>query len=113
MYATNRSGTWLPQVLDSSGNMGTYSALTLNAAGGVYVAYKDDSGENLKIATNLSGGFQTYVIDSAGNVGQWIDAAFDETNGVLWVSYIDNTNGDVKSAKITVLNAVDQNCDGY
>ena len=44
-------GSWVRGVIDAAGDVGSHVAVSVNAAGVVYIAYRDETNRRLKIAT--------------------------------------------------------------
>ena len=77
-YATNASGSWVTQVIDSGGNVG-YSSLAVDSNNKVHISYTG-SNIDLKYATNASGSWVTQTVDSAVNSGYDPSIAIDSNN---------------------------------
>lgn len=92
--------------------MGTECSLAVNSAGGVCIAYKDDSNNDLKLQFDLSVAFQSFIVDAASNVGN-ASAIAVGPNKRLFVSYLQSSGNDTKGAIIPIKNATDNNCDGF
>jgi Ca2+-binding RTX toxin-like protein len=97
--------------VDSGGDIGTYSSLTLDAAGNPVVSYDDDSNGDLKVAhcndPNCAGGDDSIVtVDSTGDVG-WHTSLLLDAAGNPVIAYYEETAGDLKVAHCN-----DPNCDG-
>ncbi len=50
-YATNSSGAWQKGAIDSSGEVGMYSAVTVDSSGTVHIGYTDNMNHALKYVT--------------------------------------------------------------
>jgi hypothetical protein len=86
--------------LDSGGNVGRYSSVTIGADGLGIISYYDAGNHHLKVAhcTNVAcSSAATTTVDSTGDVGQYTSATIG-TDGLPLISYYDVTNGDLKVA---------------
>ncbi|MFC7780343.1 hypothetical protein [Legionella taurinensis] len=85
-------------VPDSTGNVGLYTSLRLDASSNPIVSYYDGSNGNLNVlrcGSPQCGPNSVYVGDTATDVGRYGAIQLD-ANGKPVVSYWDNTNGDLK-----------------
>ncbi|MFA5033334.1 MAG: T9SS type A sorting domain-containing protein [bacterium] len=85
---------------DSAGNVGKFTSIG-GCGDTLFISYYDETNGNLKIARTecwKDGFFQTYAIDSVGNVGLFTSLYIDKTHDVPYISYYDETNGDLKLA---------------
>ncbi|HEX7877952.1 MAG TPA: hypothetical protein VF720_01005, partial [Candidatus Eisenbacteria bacterium] len=79
----------------SSGFVGQYSSIVLDALGEPHVSYYDESNGNLKYAWKSGATWSSETADpSADIVGLFTSIALD-AQGVPHVSYYDATNGDL------------------
>ena len=81
-YATNSSGNWVAEVIDSPGNLLSGSIAT-DSNNKVHISYRDYDGD-LKYATNSSG---TWVIDYIDSFGGSSSIAIDSNNKVHIIYY--------------------------
>ncbi|MGH2544783.1 MAG: Ig-like domain-containing protein, partial [Ardenticatenaceae bacterium] len=86
---------WLPETVDSRGDVGQYSSLAA-IVGQPAISYYDARTRDLKFARLGLAGWQSDTVDSAGDVGQYSSLA--EVAGRPAISYYDTTNGDLKFA---------------
>ena len=95
---------------DGADVVGEYASLALDAAGNPVVAYWDRTNEDLKVlrCTNpqCSGTQTPQAPDTADSVGQYASLVLD-ASGHPVISYLDNTNGDLK-----VLRCTNADCSG-
>ncbi|MCX6695173.1 MAG: hypothetical protein NTU61_02605 [Candidatus Altiarchaeota archaeon] len=100
------SGNMITTV-DSLGNIGRFTSITIGSDGLPVIAYYDYSNGYLKVAKcgslNCSVGNQITTIDSTNDVGEYTSIAIG-ADGFPVMSYYDNTNGDLKVAKCSSLN---------
>jgi len=120
MHCTNVdcSGTQTPQIVDATGNAGTFTSLALDTNGRPVISYLASdvhhTQNTLKVlhCTNTDcSGTQTpqtvdATVDPIGGVGAWTSLALD-TSGNPVISYYDFTNDDLK-----VLHCTNPNCSG-
>lgn len=106
MFASNCNGTWVTDTVDGVGtgshSVGEYSAIAVDSTGQVHIVYYDDTDDSLRYATSLntcgsSMSWTTEAIDETvgADVGQEVSMVMDET-GVLYFSYYDATNSNLK-----------------
>ena len=92
-YATNASGSWVTQTVDSTG--GGYNSITIDSSNKVHISYFANG--DLKYAKTgwPYGSWVTETVDSG--VGEYTSIAVDSNNKVH-ISYYDAINGDLKYA---------------
>lgn len=68
MYATNKSGSWVTETVDSAGRVGQESSIAIDSQGHVHIAYRETTTDNdrVKYATNKGGTWQTSVVEAKG-----------------------------------------------
>ncbi len=102
-YATNSSGPWVTEVVDSAvyfvdSDISSHNdALALDAQGKVHISYFDRNPNSLNYATNISGSWVTTTVDSSGLVGKHNSLVLD-SNDKAHISYFDDGNSDLKYA---------------
>ena len=82
---------WTSTSVDSTGDVGTYARIALDASDVPHVVYFDATNEDLKHAWNDGAGWTTETVATTGCVGTWPSLAFD-ASGDAWVSYLDCTS---------------------
>jgi hypothetical protein len=99
-YATNASGSWVTETVDSEGDVGQCnlcdqnSSIAIDSRRKAHISYYNG---HLKYATNASGSWVTETVDSEGDVGQYSSTAIDKSNQIH-ISYFDFSNKDLKHA---------------
>ena len=66
IYATNSSGLWATEIVDSLGSVGEYSAIAVDAVQKVYISYYDYTNRSLKYTTNAPGFWSKHITDVTG-----------------------------------------------
>ena len=98
-YATNATGSWVTETVDSSGIVGRFTSIVLDSSDNVHISYRDDTNFDLKYATNATDSWVTETVDSSGRVGMWTSIALDTSDDDnVHISYTDETNRDLKYA---------------
>ena len=97
MYATDMSGTWNREVVDSSATyIGQHTSIAIDSNDKVHISYFDDTNTDLKYATNAGGAWATVSVDTS-SVGKYTSIAVD-SNDVVHISYYDTSFRDLKYA---------------
>ena len=106
-YATCSSGcttasNWNNVSVDTTGLVGYYTSMAIDSNDALHISYFDDTNKDLKYAICSSGcttasNWNIVSIDTSGGVGYYTSIAID-SNDVLHISYVDNTNTDLKYA---------------
>ena len=91
--------------VDSAGDVGQYTSITLGADGLPVISYFDSTNGDLKVAKCNSPTCSHYsptatTVDRVGSVGQYTSITLG-ADGLPVISYYDVTNGDLKVAKCT------------
>jgi hypothetical protein len=95
--------------VDTAGNVGFYSSITVGADGLGLVSYYDISNQDLKVAHCVDiacTSATTETVDSVGNVGQFSTSIATGADGRGVVAYSDETNKDLKVAHCSNVTAV-------
>jgi len=87
-YATNASGAWVVELIDSSGDCGWYNDLVLYG-GAVHVCYENSSTNDLMYATNATGAWVPRVAAAGSEYGSHCSMAIDGT-GAVHISHYDH-----------------------
>ena len=96
-YATDMSGTWTREVVDSSAlYIGQHTSIAIDSNDKVHISYFDDTNTDLKYATNAGGAWATVSVDTS-SVGKYTSIAVD-SNDVVHISYYDTSFRDLKYA---------------
>ncbi len=87
-------------IVDSAGDVGSYSSMQLNASGLPVISYRNATNGDLRLAVcmNVTCTASTRpTVDSVGSVGLYTSLQLN-TSGLPVISYFDDTNGDLKLA---------------
>jgi hypothetical protein len=88
-YATNASGQWQTETVESAHIVGKYSSIALDSTNNVHISYFDDTSDDLKYASKgASRGWTTETVESEGNVGMYTSIGIDSRDKVH-ISYRD------------------------
>lgn len=85
---------WTISTLDSTGVVGSHTAIAVDANEKVHISYIDSTNGKLKYKTNVSGSWVTWIIGSASDQATSIAA---DANGKCHIVY-NGTNGDLSYA---------------
>ena len=102
LWTTAASGNgWLIETVDSSGDVGSHTALAFDSLGRPCISYSDATNGNLKYASWDGARWTVTTVDSTGWVGTYTSLAFNTFNslGRPAISYYDATNGDLRLAQ--------------
>jgi len=92
-YATNASGEWKTETVESTHVVGKYSSIALDSTNNVHISYYDATNNELKYASKgASFGWTTETVDSAGSVGMYTSLGLDSKDNVH-ISYRDFGTG--------------------
>jgi hypothetical protein len=94
-YATNKSGSWVTETVDSDVSYGT--SLAIDSSDKVHISYRDWNNHCLKYATNKSGSWVTEKVDSE-EVGDGTTSLAIDSSNKVHISYHTWWNGDLKYA---------------
>ena len=92
------NATWTYYTIDSIGDVGILSSITIDDSSGVHISYSDNTNNDLKYAYKPIGGSWTiHTVESAGDVGYEPSITVDSANGIH-ICYPDLTNNYLKYA---------------
>jgi hypothetical protein len=102
-YATNVSGVWTSETVDTYGDAGMYSAIATDSSGNVHIAYYASKWNasyyrnegSLNYVSNASGEWISEVVDNQENAGQYPSLIIDDV-GYVHISYYEQTDGCLK-----------------
>jgi parallel beta-helix repeat protein len=81
-YATDASGAWVTETVDSAGSTGGYSSIALDSNNRVHISYLDWTNHYLKYATNTSGSWTASSLTGMGQYGFYTSLAVDSNDKV-------------------------------
>ena len=95
--ATPTAGvSWIISTIDSTGDVGKYTSIAVDANEKVHISYYDSTNNTLKYATNSSGSWVATTVASAPSTAYGTSIAID-TNGKVHISY-EGTGGNLMYA---------------
>jgi hypothetical protein len=90
-YARRSGGVWTVEAVDTTGNMGSMSSITVTETGVPHVSYYDATLQDLRYATKSGGAWTKTTLDAAGMVGSW--SSIGVYNGTVSIAYRDASVG--------------------
>jgi hypothetical protein len=97
-YASWTGGSWSIEVVDSTGIVGEFTSLTLDAEDKPHISYYDALNGDLKYAWRDNSVWNIQTVDATGDVGMFSSLVLD-SSGVAHIAYCDDSTGDLKYAK--------------
>jgi hypothetical protein len=91
------AGVWDINTVDSTGQVGRFTSIALDADGYAHISYYDDTYDDLKYAAFNGSAWDINTVDSTEQVGRYTSIALD-TDGYAHISYYDDTYDDLKYA---------------
>jgi hypothetical protein len=90
VYATNRLGKWVIEIIDSDGYVGEYSDIAVDASQKAHITYYDTTNRGLKYATSATGSWAAHIIDVLWDSGFESSIAVDESSHLHIAHFQDN-----------------------
>jgi hypothetical protein len=93
------------RTVESAGNVGQYCSIASADGAVFYISYYDATNADLKVAKSINSGtsWTLQTVDSSGDVGKYtsikVVPGATTSADIVYVSYYDATNGDLKLAK--------------
>jgi len=88
---------WVPETVDSPGDVGWYTSIALDSSDNPHISYFDETNSDLKYARWNGTDWITETVDSDGQVGTHTSITLDSSDNPH-ISYFDGTNMDLKYA---------------
>jgi hypothetical protein len=85
VYATNESGAWASETVDSTGATGLECDIAVGADGVVHISYRDDTLDDLRYAEGNAGSWTKTTVDAAG-ISAYTSLALD-ADGHAHIAY--------------------------
>ena len=82
MHVTDKSGSWVVTVVESTGSIGYFSDIAIDSNDKIHISYLDYTNNDLKYATDKSGSWATSTLDSTGIVGDYSSIIIDSGDKV-------------------------------
>lgn len=77
-YATNKSGAWVIETIDNSGQVDSSTAIALDASGRPHISYRGDTNKRMKYATKQpSGDWLRETVDDTSEAESYSSIAID------------------------------------
>lgn len=92
------AGTWSFETVYGAGNVGQVS-VAADSVGAIHIAFYETSGSDLMYATNAHGAWSVEYVDIGGSVGNYCSIVVEPGN-VPYIAYYDQTNTDLKYARL-------------
>ena len=100
---------WTCTAVDTANTVGSYTTIAFDTSGNPWVSYYDATNLDLRVAQYVGSGgagcassaWTCTAVDTANDVGLYTSLAFDPS-GTPWVSEYDNTNFDLRIAKLNL-----------
>jgi hypothetical protein len=105
--SVNGGSSFTTVTVDTSSNdVGQYSSISATSTNGnIIISYYDATNGDLRIARSIDQGttWSINIVDSTGDVGKYgsLDMVHSQATTTIYLSYYDDTNGDLKLAKVT------------
>ena len=99
-HATNGSGTWVVNAIDTENDVGQYTAIGTDKTGAAHIVYLDYTNQDLRYATDAGtpGKFTAQVVDGVSSAAGFYASLAVDSSGSIHAAYYELVASDLKYA---------------